>query len=126
MIPLKKVLLLDPDERTMEKTALRLSVLDLQVLKAASVSEALGLWGEGNPDLVVADWPLPDGYPGTAFQAKLARGAVPVVFCLSPDETAPVPDGLVTVPKQDRQELMNLVGRLLAEGPPPPGGGRGD
>lgn len=123
---LKRILLVDPDSRSREKSALRFSVMDLEVLEAADAGEALGFLENGNPDLIVTDWPLLAGEKTSLFQGRLQAGPLPVVFCSSDPEgkrSLPVPTRAqhVFVPKEDRKEIGNQVERLLSEGGDPKG-----
>ncbi|HUO56864.1 MAG TPA: response regulator [bacterium] len=120
---LKKILLVDPDQRSRDKSALRLALLDLVVLKAASPREALELMESEEPHLVVTDWPLAGVEDASLFHEKLKRSSLPVIFCGlegSNESRTPTRASHAFVDKQNRQEFIHQVSRLLSERSMPP------
>jgi len=98
---------------------LRLSVMDLEVLEAASPGEALEHLENGNPNLVVTDWPIGVGNDAALFHGRIRTGLVPVVFCSSGafglgDAPPSTRAGQALVPKLDRQAMLSQVARLLS------------
>ena len=57
VIKMKKILLVDPNEETRGENALRLELLELEVLQATTAAEALEQLDQ-KPQLVVTDLPL--------------------------------------------------------------------
>ncbi len=115
----KRVLLLDSDTRTRGTSALRLSIMDLEVLEASTPTEALRHWENNLPNLVVTDWPLGIGEDAHLLNRKLRSGPAPVVFCSSDatgpgERPPPTRAGFVLVPKNDRQAMLTQVTRLLS------------
>jgi len=129
VIKMKKILLVDPNEETRGENALRLELLELEVLQATTAAEALEQLDQ-KPQLVVTDLPL-TGEAGE-FYEKLKRAKMPVVFFNSrPGEDlepfrAKNPAS-VRVSKFNRKEMLDQVSKFLAgEIPPGPVGSSGN
>ncbi len=118
-VALKKILLMDPDYRSRELSSLWLSFMNLEVLAASSIGEALDHLEKGNPHLVLMDWPFPGWENASLLRAKLISASLPVIFCnttLDGSENVPTPDMKLRaiVSKRDRGAQASNIMRFLS------------
>lgn len=97
----KRVLVVDPDEKSAKVLIWRLEQLGCKVVKARSGAQAIGM--VGSVDVVISDALLPD-ISAVDFCDELAGSSVPIV--------------LVGVMKAQREELLRFDGRVACIGKP--------
>lgn len=119
-VKMKKILLVDRDDRARAGNALRLEFLELEVLQAATAEEALEQLNR-NPELIVTEMGLSGEAKAVEFYKRLKEGKAPVVFLTSGGDGTQdlVSSGVLkfaVISKQNRKEMVDQVSKFLKEG----------
>lgn len=125
-MPLKRALLIEDDERYVQEITQGLKKLGLEVERASSAEQAMGLIRQAWPDLLLASAGTPAGH-GLSFCEMLATdrypAPIPAIILLSESDQATATrcrslgaDSLVKKPGI-AERLRPMVRRLLDEGP---------